>query len=387
MPIPRSRLAYARARELCERLGNDTRVGMTLAGLSIYYTNRGETTLGAELAERVLAIAAAHDDDTLELLARVQLALPRSYQGHAAESLDHALRAIEIYDPVRHHGVAQRFGTDHGVAAHVFAGWGCLIQGYLDRGLAHMDDAVALAETLGQPFNLVFALAFRATCHWERGEALETLREASRARQLAQEQGFEWWAAVSGVWEAAERVVSAGDPAALPELLEISMVAGASGNRGGSTTVMARVAEAIRAGGDLATAAVFVDMALATSVETNQPWWDSALHRMRAELCFDQAVSDTDGLPGSGEMLMKRAEEEWLLSLDLAAEHNYPVHGLRAAAGYATFLHRLGRTEEAYRLLHDRYQRCPEGFTTPVLLAHKAILDEHRREFWDTAPS
>ena len=119
---PEIEATYDRARELCERMGNDSRVGLALAGLSIYYINRGETLLGVTMAERVLAIALARGDDTLELLGRVQLALARNYLGESKVSLDHSLRAIEIYDPERHGSIAQRFGTDHGVAAHIFAG-------------------------------------------------------------------------------------------------------------------------------------------------------------------------------------------------------------------------------------------------------------------------
>ena len=63
---PELAVAYDRARELCELLGNDVRVGQTLGGLSIFYINRGEIALGAELAERVLTIAEAEDDDLLE---------------------------------------------------------------------------------------------------------------------------------------------------------------------------------------------------------------------------------------------------------------------------------------------------------------------------------
>ena len=57
---PELAAAYDRARELCELLGNDQRVAQSLGGLSVYYINRGEIALGAELAERVLAIAEAH---------------------------------------------------------------------------------------------------------------------------------------------------------------------------------------------------------------------------------------------------------------------------------------------------------------------------------------
>ena len=75
-------------------------------------------------------------------------------------------------------------------------------------GVSHMVAAVDLADHLDQPFNRVYALAFQTTCHWERGESAETLRVAEEARYLGEEQGFVFWAGLSGVWEGAERVVS-----------------------------------------------------------------------------------------------------------------------------------------------------------------------------------
>ena len=373
---PEIEMAYERARELCEQLGNDERVGLALAGLSIYYINRGETALGASLAERVLEIAAVHEDDTLELLGRVQLALALHYLGEAIDSLGHSLRAVEIYDADRHAAIAQRFGTDHGVAAHCFAAWGYLTRGYLDQGLRHMDDAVSLAKRLSQPFNLAYALAFRATAHWERGEGEATLQDARRARELSEEQGFDWWAVIGGLWETAELVVGQGDSSALTRLLELATAAGESGNRGGSTTVMALVANAFRATGDLETAGAFVDLGLNESRETNQPWWDADLHRMRAELLAAraEAAGDTDR-----EGMLEEAEGEWRTALEHADRLGYPVHGVRAATSFAAHLHTHGRTDEALLLLRDRYGRCPEGFSTPVLVAAKATMDRLER--------
>ncbi len=378
---PEIEIAYERARELCEHLGNDERVGLALAGLSIYYINRGETSLGATLAERVLDIASAYGDDTLELLGRVQLGLARHYLGEAEDSLGHSLRALEVYDRERHAVIAQRFGTDHGVAANCFAAWGYLTRGYLDQGLRHMDEAVALAEELGQPFNLAYALTFRATAHWERGESEATFHDAHRARELAEEQGFDWWAVIGGLWETAELVVAEGDTSALPRLLELATAASEFGNRGGSTTVMALVANAFRATGDLETARAFVDMALEESRETNQPWWDADLHRIGAELLAARAMVAGD--PQEAEVLLRDADLEWNAALECAEALGYPVHGVRAAQSYATHLHALGRTDEALELLRSRYASCPEGFGAPVLAAAKATLDELERSVAD----
>ncbi len=366
---PEMAAAYDKARELCELLGNDARVGQTLGGLSVYYINRGEVTQGAELAERVLMIADTDHDDLLEVLGAVQLSLARSYQGRAKESLELATRAIGAYQPERLRVLGDGFSTDQGVAAHVFAGWSHLVLGHLDRGLTRLVEAVDLADALGRPFNRVFALAFLATGHWERGETAETLQFAERARLLAEEQGFSFWAGISGIWEAAERVITLGDHGALDQLFAAGMMAGESGNRAGITTVLARVAEAATAAGDVETAHAILDMGLSVSAETGQPWWDSSLHRQQAELLFAETASGTPDDLLDITHPWSRAAAAWLAALDAADRFGFPVHGARAACGYAGLLRRVGRVGEGRRLMVEWYGRCTEGLDTPVLTA------------------
>ena len=359
---PELEAAYDRARELCELLGNDIRVAHSLGGLSVFYINRGEIALGAELAERVLSVAQVHHDDVLEVLGAVQLSLARCFQGRAGESLALAEQALTSYHPERHQALGHRVGTDQGVAAHVFAGWGHLILGHLDRGLEQLIRAVDLAEDIGQPFNLAYALTFLATGHWERGESADTLRFAERAHRLAEEQGFDLWAGISGVWVAAERVISQGDRTAVTSVLEAGLVAGEPGNRGGSSTILARAAEATRAAGDLETTWAILEMARSVSEDTGQPWWDPALHRMRAELKFDEADAGIEVDLGDPEHPWSEAARQWQRSLELAERFGYPVHGARAAAGYARLLERIGRVRRrlsAARILVPPLHRGP----------------------------
>ena len=201
------------------------------------------------------------------------------------------------------------------------------------------------------------------------------LRFAEQARGLAQEQGFDLWAGISGVWAAAERVISQGDHAAVTSVLEAGLVAGDSGNRGGSSSVLARAAEATRAAGDLDTTWAILELARSVSEETGQPWWDSSLHRMRAELRFDEVDAATEAEPGDPEHPWSEAAREWERSLELAQQFGYPVHGTRAAAGYARLLERTGRVDEGCRLLEFWYRRCPEGHGTPVLAGIRSELE------------
>jgi hypothetical protein len=261
------------------------------------------------------------------------------------------------------------------VAAHVFAGWQHLLLGHLDRGLVHLQEAVDLADSIGQPFNRVYAMAFLATGHEERGESAETIHYAAQARFLAEEQEFALWAGLSGVWEGAERVIAEGDHAALADVVAAGSVAAETGNRGGSTNVLARVAEAARAAGDRTMSQGLIDLALSVSVETGQPWWDPSLLRLQAELLCDEVTSGDAGDLLDLEHPWARAEAAWKRSLGLADRFGYPVHGARAAAGYAGLLQRTGRLDEGRELLADWYGRCTEGRDTPVLATIRSRLE------------
>ena len=286
-----------------------------------------------------------------------------------------AERALAAYRPERHRFLANRFGTDQGVAAHVFAGWSHLLLGHLDRGLQQLVDAVGLAEQLDQPFNRAFALAFLATGHAERGEMAETLRFAEEARRLAEEQGFAFWAGISGVWENAVRVIDLDDHDALGAVIEAGMVAGETGNRGGSTSVLARVAEAAYAAGDRATTQAVLDMALSLSAETGQPWWDSALMRQQAQLHADDAGSGTAADLVDPTHPWSRAVTWWRAAIGVADRHGFPVQGVRAASDYARLLQKVGRSDEGHRLLRHWYDQCTEGLDTPVLSTVRAQLE------------
>ncbi len=368
-------VAYDRARELCELLGNDVRTGLSLGGLSVFYINHGEIVLGAELAEQVLAIADEHHDDTLDVLGAVQLSLARIFQGDAIQSLAMAERALAAYRPDRHRILGHRFGTDQGVAAHVFAGWGHLALGHLDRGLDKLLDAVALAEELDEPFNRAYALAFLATGHCERGEAAETLSFAEQARELAERQGFAFWTGISGVWASAERVISLGDRAAFGTVIEAGMKAYEAGSRGGGTSVLARVAEAAHAAGDPTTAQAVVDMALALSAETGQPWWDAELLRQQARLHLDQIDAGTATDLDDPTHPWSKAAATACAALELADRFGFPIQGVRAASLYAGLLQRVDRVEEGRVVLRRWYGRCTEGLDTPVLTAIRDQLE------------
>jgi hypothetical protein len=86
-------------------------------------------------------------------------------------------------------------------------------------------------------------------------------------------------------------------------------------------------------------------------------------------ICNHPAASGTPDDLADPAHPWSRAAASRLAALDLADRFGFPVHGARAACGYASLLQQLGRAEEGSRLLDDWYGRCTEGLDTPVLTA------------------
>lgn len=284
---PEVKEAYDRARELCIELGQTSRVGYALIGLAIFYFNSGDVVAGARLAGEALAVAQAEDDDTLELLARVQLAVPSLWQGSYEEALTHARAADAIYDRERHSGLAFRYGTDQGVAARCMEACALANLGQPDQGLARVHAGAELARELGNPFNIVYALALECGIRWHRGELAEQQSVAQEVVEIAEEQGLDDFAGMGRILRGAARTVRDGDPAGLEDCLDGLELAARTGRRGSATMFMELVGSAQRAAGNPQDALATVDAALALADETEQHWWDARLLRLRGELLLE----------------------------------------------------------------------------------------------------
>jgi tetratricopeptide (TPR) repeat protein len=365
---PGVRTAYQRAQELCESLGDDAPVGYALAGLSLFYSNAAELRRGEELAERVLEIGEREDDDTLRLLARVQLGVPTCYMGRFGESLAHCERALEIYRPERDRWIAFRFGTDHGVAAHGFASLSHCFLGDTDRALDHNRRGLELARSLGNPFNVAYALLAETTTHWLRGDTDAQGEVSSQLVAVSEEQGFDIFTGIGHIYRAGARAVTEKDPTAIPEMIEGGMLAAQTGMRGAIPAFLTILAEAQRAVGDSAEATGTVEGALAIAAETEQRAWEPRLLCLKGDLVLDAAADGVD----------RRATEEaaglFRQALEIARSGGDRIDELRAATRLARLALRREDTVEAETLLQPLCAGFSEDCSTADVAEARSLL-------------
>ena len=107
-----------------------------------------------------------------------------------------------------------------------------------------------------------------------------------------------------------------------------------------------------------------LDEALAAARRKGEQWWESELHRLKAELLLVRGSMDDDA-----EALFRQA-------LEVARKQSANSLVLRAATSLARFWRDQGKRREAHDLLAPVYGWFTEGFETPDLIEAKALLDE-----------
>src|SRR6185295_13107796 len=272
-------------------------------------------------------------------------------------------RAIALYDPVQHHGLARVLGNDQGISALSYSAQNLWYLGQADAALARACEAVTLARKLDDPFTLAFALFFETHLHVLRRDVAAHLDRAAELIALSQAQSFPLWLGLGRVYHAAARVTQ-GDPSALAEIMEGLALVAETGTQLGAPGIFAVLAEAQRAAGQLAEAQGTVATGLAVAAHTGQPFFDAELHRLDGDL-----ILATGGTADEAAARYHRA-------LAIAREQGARSFELRAATSLARLWRDQGKRAEARDLLAPIYEWFTEGFDTRDLIDAKALLIE-----------
>src|SRR5205814_5711355 len=168
-----------------------------LRGLWQYYFGRAEFAIAGELAEQVVALGASRGDDGLEVLGHRLAGTTWFPVGQFASTHAHLERALALYDPTRHRGLATVSGLDCGVAASIYLAWNHWFRGSSARAVALQEGAVEQALRIGDQHTLAFTYCYASAVRQSRREPAEARRLAEGAAAVASEYGFALWIALS----------------------------------------------------------------------------------------------------------------------------------------------------------------------------------------------
>jgi class 3 adenylate cyclase/tetratricopeptide (TPR) repeat protein len=360
--VPEAIAALERVRELAQSC-DDTRshagavIGLGLAAYTSTDFERGEALVveGFTIAERAGAVAHM-------VAALGTYALTVFFQGRFREALEAAERAVALYDAAQHHrDLIAIVGDDTGVSALATSGWGLLHLGFPDQGLARGDEAVRLARSLDAPYSIAQARLWRLAILDNRRD--ETLADAAAdVRRYCDEQGFP----AMGGGATAFQGLALND---LDVIMEGTGVLAATGTLLMAPSACMWVADSYLAQGSYDDALAMIDAGLDLGVTTRQHYYDSPLHRVKAEIILadDRQSEDARG---------KAAEDEFRQAVEIARAQESKWFELRATIGLAELLRNEHRRSEARDCLQPIFSSFTEGFDTRDLLDARALLAE-----------
>jgi hypothetical protein len=178
--------------------------------LALHFWGRAEIAEAARCANDLRAVAAAQPTDERIMAANTMAAMAAFHQGRCTESRDLLRESTRLYDPAIHAPLYPRYMMDFGVIGRFYLALAEHMTGDPDRALQLAHEAADLAQRLGQPHSVGFAMLARFTVHALRREFSESLAWARTCEAFAREQGFDFvgFAMVFRGWAESEL----GDP-------------------------------------------------------------------------------------------------------------------------------------------------------------------------------
>jgi len=371
---PEMEKAYARARELCQEMGETPQIFPVLIGLWIFYLARAEYKTAHELVEQLFSLVQRQQDISFLLEAHMALGCTLFYLGEFASARAHVEQGIVIYNPQQHNSRAFLYGgADPVVACLSYAAWALWFLGYPDQSLKRMDEALALAQELSHPFSLALVLNFAARLHQFRRERHATQGWAKAAIILSTEQGFASYLAMGTIlqgWALAEQRRGGEGIAQTRQGLATWRATGTEAERPYWLTLLA---EAYGKTGRTEEGLVVLVEALDTVNKTGERWHEAELYRLKGELLLAQEGKKEKAKGKNKE----RAEAEACFhqALNIARRQEAKSLELRAVMSLSRLWQKQGKKEEARQMLAEIYHWFTEGFDTADLKDAKALLE------------
>ncbi len=355
---------YARARELCQQMGETPSLFPVLRGLWGFYYVRAELQTAHALGEQLLRLAHALHDPLRLVVASYTVGATLFNRGEFLEARTHLERGTHGYASVTRHP-DHTLSIDHGLACLLEISWALQLLGYPDQALRNSRDALRLAQEMAHPLSAAAALSRTAKLHQFRREprAVQELAEALIA--LSTEQGFSFWLGLGREQRAWALVEQGQEEAGVKLFCEILAANRAAGREVALPYQLGLLAEAYGKIGQAEEGLRTVGEALAFMEKTGERFCEAELHRIKGELLLQ---GDRGQHPSEAETSFSRA-------LEIARRQQAKWWELRAAMSLSQLWHRQGKCQAAHQLLMEIYGWFAEGFDTADLQEAKALLD------------
>jgi predicted ATPase/class 3 adenylate cyclase len=361
---PETGSAYARARVLCEQLGDSVSLIPVLSGQISHHFGRAEYALAQRTAEDLLRLAKSRGDTASELVGSRSMGLNLHLLGEFRGAVRSFERVLHLYDPNEHSALTAVAAYDMRALALTYLSVDLFILGETDDALSRGEEAISWSRQLNHPHTLGYALSFGALLHMLRHENEKAEAMTEEVLALAAAQNLPVWLPSANVLRGYLRVAR-GDTEALSFARQGIAAKNAQGSVLNQPFFLSLLAASCERIGKPEEALSLLAEAFAIAERTGERWFEAELHRLRG----DWLLVYCRGKEAEAETCLQQA-------LALAHQQEAKIWELRSAVSLARFWSARGRLREARDLLVPLCDAFARSRPIPDIEAAKALLIE-----------
>jgi predicted ATPase/class 3 adenylate cyclase len=347
---------HARAQVLSERLGDGSLPFPALYGQCVSHTVLARNDDAHAVANAFLRLAEEQSDIASMVMGQRIVGLTRIYLGRPDIARVHLDRALGLYDPAQHHGLAYHYAQDPLVATLTLRSWSLLLLGFEAQSAIDRQRALAAARDLGHGHTLAYCLFYAGVLQdYLRRDTAALAEHAEQLATLCERQSMVTWlpfAEAGRSWIEAIQGDAAKGTAAIAATLEARDSSQACFN---TTLLLTMLAEGQERCGEQNQAIASLDQALAFADDTNERWLVADILRHKGEM--------------SGDMEILRQ------AVATARAQSAKPFEVRAATALARHWQSEGKTDLARDCLAESCQDITETHDFPALGAARALLE------------
>jgi predicted ATPase len=384
--VPEVEKSFARARELCERIGSTPQLFPVLVGISSFYVLQGKLQIGRELREQLLRLAHETQDPARLLEAHNSLGTVLFFLGEFSLARTHLEQGIVLYDPRQHSPQAFLHKQDPLVICCTYLALILWHLGYPQQALERMQQALNRARELSHPFSLALALPFASMLHLYRRETQVTQELGEATIALCTQHGFPLFLSMGTLYRGWALAKQGQGEQGIAQMRQGLTVYQATGQEAGQPHYLTLLAEAYGNTGQVEEGLNVLAEALAVAHKNGEHRSEAELYRLHGELMLQQEnqkakikrqkskiKTDPRSLTPDPQ---SEAEADFLKAIDIARQQQAKSLELRAAMSLARLWRQQGKQHEARDMLSELYNWFTEGFDTKDLQEAKALLEE-----------
>ncbi|HEX4948498.1 MAG TPA: hypothetical protein VFZ34_17625, partial [Blastocatellia bacterium] len=368
---PETGVAFNRARQLCQQMGDDPRFFAALSGVAAYHCIRAEYETGQGLCEQMMQLAEQSREPVLLAVASTFWAIAHLYQGNLVSAQQQFERALSLDRREYHEAYLSVFNENVGISARRMHSYCLWTLGYADRALALAQESITVARQTAHPFS-------QGGAHLGTGTALALLRdwqssekEFEKVFALAEEYALGDLLNWATAWNALNLAYQEPTADALERARQALASLRVRGVMLPMTWLLASLGEVFELAGRYAEGLETIAEALALVERTGERCYEAEIWRIKGELLLRAAADNSEASGAQAE-----AEGCYHQAIEIARRQSAKAWELRATTSLARLWQQQGKQAEARQLLAEIYGWFTEGFDTADLQDAKALLEE-----------